>query len=139
MPFSARRIRSLSASVSGGSADLANDYIIRASRYPTPITETEEGDSCDMEGGTGTCFSIQVVGVVTGTDPVFESKLQEWDGLGSSDWADIPGAVFSTVTAAVNLQVINFERTKRYVRQFSTISGTNPSFTYCCLIGQQMA
>lgn len=115
--------------------DLLNDYIVRPSRYPDQLTETEEGDSIDMTGGIGLCTCVHVVGTVTGSSPSMTTKIQE--SSDNSTWTDIEGATFGPVSAAVNLQIINFKRTKRYVRIYSTITGTNPVFNYVALIIQR--
>lgn len=113
--------------------DFQSRVFVGASRYPDELTETEEGDSVDMRATQGTCFAILVVGVVTGTTPTMDVKLQESDD--NSTWTDIPSGAFTRVSAAVNLQVLRFQRTKRYVRQYSTIAGTDPVFNFAFLLG----
>jgi hypothetical protein len=63
-------------------------------------------------------------------------KIQE-SADGSTNWADISGATFTTVTASDNVQAISFDRTLRYVRYVATVGGTSPSFIAGAVIGEQ--
>jgi hypothetical protein len=115
--------------------DFKNEIQFSPSRYPDLLTETEEGDAVDLLQADGLCFAVQVVGTVSGTSPSMTGKMQE--SSDNSTWTDITGAVFTAVTAAVNTQVINFHRTKRYVRHYATIAGNNPVFNFTAIIGEQ--
>jgi hypothetical protein len=103
---------------------------------PRTATATVTGSPVDLITGDGRCFAVQQVGTVTGTSPTLAGKIQE-SADGSSNWTDIAGATFTTVTATDNVQAITFDRTCRYVRYIGTIGGTSPSFPVGVLIGEQ--
>lgn len=115
--------------------DFAGAVLLRASRHPEPLEETLEGVSVDLLEADGPCLAIQVVGSVSGTSPSMTGKIQESDD--NSTWTDIANAVFTAVTASNNLQVIRFQRTRRYVRHYATVSGTSPVLLVSVMIGQQ--
>lgn len=115
--------------------DLANQALVGASPYPVEVNDTNNGDTVDLLEADNRCFCIQSIGAVTGTSPSLTGKMQE-----SSDgttWTDISGATFTAVTASNSLQVITFDRTKRYVRHYRTVSGTTPTFVLGVVIGEQ--
>jgi hypothetical protein len=116
--------------------DVANQAVLLAGVNPDNKTSTVTGTGVDLLAGDNRCFAIQHVGPVTGTSPTLDGKLQESDTLGSG-YGDISGATFTQVTASNNLQVITFDRTKRYVRYVGTIAGTSPDFTVGVVIGEQ--
>ena len=116
--------------------DIANNALLGAGLAPQTVTSTTNGSAIDMINADGPCFAIQQVGNVTGTSPTLAGKIQE-SADGSTGWADISGATFTSVTASTNTQVITFERTKRYLRYVATLGGSSPSFAAAALIGQQ--
>jgi len=88
----------------------------------------------DMRAYNGEVAFILSCKNTAGTTPTLVIKLQESDAA-SSDFTDIAGAVFTTVTDANSLLAVkekiavNITATKRYVRTHVTIGGTNsPSF-----------
>ena len=103
---------------------------------PRTATGTLTGSAIDMITGDGRCFAVQQVGTVTGTSPSLAGKFQE-SADGSTNWADISGATFTSVSATDNVQAITFDRTQRYVRYVGTISGSSPSFILAVLVGEQ--
>jgi hypothetical protein len=115
--------------------DLANQALLGATLVPQTITASANGTSIDCITADGSCFAIQLIGAVSGTSPTLAGKLQE--SSDGSTWTDISGAVFTTVTASTNTQIITFERTKRYLRHVATVGGTSPSFAVAALIGEQ--
>jgi hypothetical protein len=115
--------------------DVKNQALLGASAYPASVNDTNNGSSVDMINADGRCFAIQVIGAVTGTSPSLTGKIQESDD--NSTWSDVSGATFTAVTASSNLQTIVFDRTKRYLRHFRTVSGTTPAFLLGVLIGEQ--
>jgi hypothetical protein len=115
--------------------DVKNQALLGASVYPASVNDTNNGSSVDMINADGRCFAIQVIGAVTGTSPSLTGKIQESDD--NSTWSDVSGATFTAVTASSNLQTIVFDRTKRYLRHFRTVSGTTPAFLLGVLIGEQ--
>lgn len=115
--------------------DLKNQAILGASVAPVAATSTDSGSAVDLVNGDGRCFAIQSIGAVSGSSPSLTGKIQESDD--GVTFTDISGATFAAVTLSNNLQVITFDRTKRYVRHYRTISGSSPSFVIGAVIGQQ--
>lgn len=115
--------------------DFKNQALLGASAYPASVNDTTNGTSIDMIDADGRCFAIQVIGAVTGTTPSLSGKIQE--SSDNSTWTDVADATFTAVTASSNLQSIVFDRTKRYVRHYRTVSGTTPTFLLSVLIGEQ--
>jgi hypothetical protein len=116
--------------------DLVNQADLKSGASPQTATSTVTGTGVDMINADSRCFAVQHVGAVSGTTPTLDGKIQESDTSGSG-YTDVAGATFTQVTASTNLQVISFERTKRYLRYVGTIGGTSPSFALAALIGQQ--
>ena len=116
-------------------SDVQNNALVGASAYPATVNDTNNGAAIDLLDADGPCFAIQVVGTIGGTSPSLTGKIQE--SADNSTWTDVAGAAFTAVTAASNVQTITFERTKRYLRHFRTVSGTSPSFSLAVLIGGQ--
>jgi hypothetical protein len=103
---------------------------------PRTATTTVTGSAVDLLTADGRCFAVQQVGTVTGTSPALAGKIQE-SADGSTNWNDISGATFTSVSTTDNVQAISFDRTLRYVRYVGTITGTSPSFPVAVLIGEQ--
>jgi hypothetical protein len=116
--------------------DLANQAILGVGAAPQTATSTVTGTGGDMLAGDGRCFAVQQVGAVSGTSPTLDGKIQE-SADGSTNWTDISGATFPTVTASNNYQAITFDRTKRYLRYIGTIAGTSPSFALAVIVSEQ--
>src|SRR5262245_15878765 len=110
-------------------SDFANNALLATGSAPAAQTTTVTGTGQDFISGDDQCFAIQQVGVVSGTTPTLDGKIQESDTLGGT-YTDIAGATFTQVTASTNLQTINFRRSKRFLRYVGTIGGTTPSFTF---------
>lgn len=93
-------------------------------------TSTVTSSAVDVRAYKGGLVFEQLVGVVSGTTPTLNGKLQS-SADGSTEWADITGATFAGVTATDSfLKIgINVRDTKGYVRYVGTIAGTTPSFT----------
>ncbi len=115
--------------------DVQNQAQLGASVYPASVNDTNNGSTVDMINADGPCFAMQVIGAVTGTTPSLTGKIQESDD--DSTWTDVADATFTAVTASDNVQTIVFERTKRYLRHYRTVSGTTPAFLLSVLIGEQ--
>src|SRR5262249_34111971 len=94
------------------------------------------GSAIDMISGDGPCFAIQQIGTVSGTTPTLAGKIQE-SADGSTRWADISSATFSTVSASTNTHAITLERTKRYLPPVATVAGSSPSFAVAAVVSQQ--
>jgi hypothetical protein len=115
--------------------DVKNQALLSASIVPSTITSSSNGSSVDLINADGNCFAIQSVGAVSGTIPSLAGKIQE--SSDGSTWTDISGATFPAVTSSNNLQIITFQRTKRFSRYVGTVTGTTPSFALNALIGEQ--
>jgi hypothetical protein len=116
-------------------ADVQNNALLGASVYPATVNDTNNGLAVDLIDADGSCVAVQTVGTVGGTTPSITGKIQE--SSDNSTWTDVAGAAFAAVTAANNVQAITFERTKRYLRYFRTVSGSAPTFALSVLIGVQ--
>lgn len=93
-------------------------------------TSTLTTSSVDVRSYKGGLIVEQLVGVVSGTTPTLAGKIQT-SADGSTGWADITGATFTSVTATDSFQKIGFDvrETLGYIRYVGTIAGTTPSFT----------
>jgi hypothetical protein len=116
--------------------DLAHQAILGGGLTPRTVTTTVTGSAVDLLAGDGRCFAIQQVGTVTGTTPALAGKLQE-SADGSTNWNDIAGATFTSVSTTDNVQAITFDRTLRYVRYIGTVTGTSPSFPLAAIVSEQ--
>ena len=115
--------------------DLPHGALIGASPYPASVNDTNNGDTVDLIDGDNRCFAIQFVGALGGTSPSLAGKIQE--SSDAATWTDISGATFAAVAASNSLQIISFDRTKRYVRHYRTVTGTSPTFVLGVVIGEQ--
>lgn len=101
-------------------------------------TATVTSTGIDISGYKGGIIVQQLVGVVSGTTPTLDGKLQS--SPDNSTWSDISGATFTQVTATDNFQKIGIQvpAAARYLRYVGTIAGTTPSFTMgVVLLGQK--
>lgn len=101
------------------------------------ITETTTGTGIDVTDYVGSIAVVLSAKNVAGTSPTLIVKLQ--DSADNSTFADITGAVFTTVTAAgtkaSTLQKIsvNIDGAAKYLRAVATIGGTvSPEFLLSC-------
>jgi len=102
-------------------------------------TSTVTTSSIDVRSYSGGLIIEQLVGVVSGTTPTLAGKIQT-SADGSTGWADITGATFTSVTASDSFAKIgiNVRETLGYIRYVGTIAGTTPSFTMgVALLGQK--
>jgi hypothetical protein len=116
-------------------ADVQNEALLGASVYPATVNDTNNGLSIDLLDADGPCFAVQVIGTVGGGTPSLTGKIQE--SADNSVWTDVPGTTFTAVTTSNNVQSITFERTKRYLRHFRTVSGSSPTIPLTVVIGEQ--
>jgi hypothetical protein len=93
-------------------------------------TTTLTTSAVDLRSYKGGLIVQQLVGVVSGTTPTLDGKIQT-SVDGSTGWTDISGATFTQVTATDSFQKIGFveNQTLGYIRYVGTIAGTTPSFT----------
>lgn len=93
-------------------------------------TSTVTTSAVDVRQYKGGMVIQQLVGVVSGTTPTLNGKLQT-SADGSTGWTDITDATFTEVTATDNMQKIgvNVRNTLGYIRYIGTITGTStPTF-----------
>ena len=101
-------------------------------------TSTVTATGVDIRGYKGGIVVQQLVGVVSGTTPTLNGKLQQ--SSDNSTWSDISGATFTEVTATDSFQKIGVDvrQTGGYIRYVGTIAGTTPNFTMgVVLLGQK--
>lgn len=101
-------------------------------------TATVTATGVDISGYKGGVIVQQLVGVVSGTTPTLDGKLQS--SPDNSTWTDISGATFTQVTATDSFQKIGVQvqAAAKYLRYVGTIAGTSPSFTMgVVLLGQK--
>ena len=101
-------------------------------------TSTVTATGIDVSGYKGQLVVQQLVGVVSGTTPTLNGKLQS--SPDNSVWTDISGATFTEVTATDSFQKIGVDvrAGAKYIRYVGTIAGTSPSFTMgVVLLGQK--
>ncbi len=93
-------------------------------------TSTVTSSAVNVTSYKGSLVVQQLVGVVSGTSPTLNGKIQT-SADGSSGWTDISGATFTEVTATDSFQKIGVDvrKTSGYIRYVGTIAGTSPSFT----------
>lgn len=92
-------------------------------------TATVTATGIDVSAYKGSLVVQQLVGVVSGTSPTLNGKLQS--SPDNSAWTDIDGATFTQVTASDSFQkiAVNVREGAKYLRYVGTIAGTTPSFT----------
>lgn len=101
-------------------------------------TATVTATGVDISSYKGGVIVQQLVGVVSGTSPTLDGKLQS--SPDNSTWTDISGATFTQVTATDSFQKIGVQvqAAAKYLRYVGTIAGTSPSFTMgVVLLGQK--
>jgi len=102
-------------------------------------TTTLTTTGVDVRAYKGGLLIEQLVGVVSGTTPTLDGKLQT-SADNSTGWTDITGATFTQVTATDSFQKIGVgvRDTLGYIRYVGTIAGTTPSFTMgVAVLGQK--
>lgn len=102
-------------------------------------TSTVTATGVDISGYRGGLIVEQLVGVVSGTNPTLNGKLQ--GSPDNTNWTDITGATFSQVTATDSFQKIGVDvrAVGKYLRYVGTIAAdANPNFTMgVVLLGQK--
>lgn len=97
---------------------------------PAANTATLTSGWIDLQSYIGVVKILQEIGVVSGTNPTWDGKIQHSaDGV-SSD-GDVSGATFAQVTASNSSLAIQVDTraVHRYIRYVGTIGGTNtPTF-----------
>lgn len=109
--------------------------LVAVARYISPIaarTATFNSSGFDARDFIGRALVIQHVGVVSGTTPTLDGKIQESSDNGVADaFADVSGATFaqSTATDQNRELTLDLDGRERFIRYTGTIAGTTPSFT----------
>lgn len=106
--------------------------MLGSSKYPLSVTASFNGTGVDLLQGDGRCFAIQHIGVMGATS--WAGTIEE--SADNVTFTAITGAAFTLVTAASSLQIITFDRTKRYVRYVGTIGGAG-TVLVSAFIGEQ--
>jgi len=112
--------------------DLKNNVVTGVVLNVAAYTASGDGTAIDFISGFGNCFGLLFTGVVT--DGTHDLKVQESDVSGSG-FADTPGgASFAQLTTAAGddnkVQIINFKRTKRFLRVNRVTAGTTTGGIY---------
>lgn len=96
---------------------------------PISTDVSGNGTGVDVSGYHGVLAITQHVGIVTGTTPTLDGKIQ--DSADNSTFADVSGATFTQVTASGSFQTIavNTQSVRKYIRYARTAGGTTPNFT----------
>ena len=109
--------------------DFKNTYQVSAGLNPDTYTTSQNGTGVDFQPTDGQCFAILQVKSHDRADgdETLAVKVQESDD--NSTFTDVSGGGFTTISTATGaaVQVINFTRTKRYLRAVSMAAGTTPS------------
>ncbi len=108
--------------------DLKNQTVSGISIAPITASGTLTGTAVDMVDSDGPCFGIVNGGAISGgtTAATFAVKYTECDTSGGT-YADITGATHATISTASQLSIINFKRSKRYIKAVATATGTSPT------------
>lgn len=117
--------------------DYANNVSLALSaKQDAGSTGNTAGSSVDGLQISNQMHAVQYVGTLNGNSPTITGKIQE--SSDGSTWSDVADGAFSAVTTSGNLAIINFNRTLRYLRYYSTIAGTgNLTVPMFALIGGQ--
>ena len=115
--------------------DLVTEYAYgNAPAIAARTSSLSTGSGVDLNDTGPEFFAFLNNGTTSGTSPTLAVKLQESNVI-SSDYTDISGATFTTLTAAGSEMIRVANRTKRYVRAVSTHGGTDtPTFTWSVTI-----
>lgn len=98
---------------------------------PQAITATITGAAIDLQQYQGVLKVTLTVGVVSGTAPTLDGKIQTSVDTTSGDFADVTGYTFTEVTASTaSISILVDTRSvKRYIRFIGTMGGSStPTF-----------
>ena len=103
--------------------DLKNSVDGGLSLAPAVRTTSANGTAVDLLTTDGGGFAVIQTGVIT--DGSHNVKLQEGDKSDGSDAADITGATQAIASTDGSKEfLVNFRRSKRYVRAVTTVGGS---------------
>ena len=124
--------------------DLANGFFNTACiTAGVAITTTGvSGPAMDLLQGDGNCFGEQIIGTIIGVTATHSGKWQESDTTTAASFTDISGATFPPVitvgTSGPLVQVVTFQRTKRFVRYVGVLAGVTCSVQADVLLKEQL-
>ncbi len=107
--------------------DFKNNVVQGLSVKPQSITSTTiNGEFVDMRNSQEGLFALLQVGALTGTLDVTLEEADDGSGAGLQAITDfITGspAAFAQVSAADQIEALNFKRSKRFIRAVALVSG----------------
>jgi hypothetical protein len=111
--------------------------LLTVTQHATPAARTASltATGLDVRDYAGELVVTQAIGVVSGTSPTWDGKIQ--DSADNSTWADVAGYTFTQVTASTDLQVIAVDtrKVRRYIRYVGTLGGSaTPTFNVAVII-----
>ena len=122
--------------------DFKNNVTLGVSLTFATRTGATNGNGVDLVNTESQCFAIVVTGTIT--DGTHVITLEESKNNNSADasgaaeaFAAVPAQDSQSIVAADDdtFKVINFSRSKRYVRAVTTPSGTTTGGAYAILVG----
>jgi hypothetical protein len=109
--------------------DIASGAVTGQTIVPIALTTSTNGSPVDLvDSNANMASALLQVGAVSGTQGTLDVKIQESTAT-NTGWADIPNATFTQVTTSGTttsgaVQIVSFQRQKRYVRAYATFAGT---------------
>lgn len=109
--------------------DLKNSVVADTSIAPATITSTTTGSAVDLGDGDGGSTAVVVAGVIT--DGTHTLTFTESDTSGGA-YTAVPVADTRALTSADsgNTVLVNFKRSKRYVKAVSTVASATTGGIY---------
>lgn len=111
--------------MAGSIHTLSKNFLFKNLLVPAAVTATANSGSVDCRGWDRALI-IFTVGVVSGTSPTMDVKLQ--DSADNSTFADVTSGTFTQVTATATtpaLMDIDLTKRNRYIRTVDTIGGSS--------------
>ena len=109
--------------------DIGGNAVSGQSLVPAALTTSVAGSPVDLiDSNANMASALLQVGAVSGTQGSLTVKMQEC-ATTNGTFVDITGATFTAVTTSGTttsgaVQIISFQRQKRYVQAYCTFSGT---------------
>lgn len=93
---------------------------------PAANTATATSAAVDLQPFEGVVKITQTVGVVSGTAPTWDFKIQDCDTSGGS-YADVAGLTLTQVTASTSTQslAVDTRLCRRYIKVVQTLGGSS--------------
>ena len=109
--------------------DLKNSVVADTSIAPATITSTTTGDAVDLGEGDGGSTAVVVAGTIT--DGTHTLTFTESDTSGGT-YTAVPAADAKALAAADsgNTVLVNFTRSKRFVKAVSTVASATTGGVY---------